>query len=160
MCVHVCPHVSMNECVSLGCECENVNSFVVNYREGSCGRMCWDLGKSSRHRPGASPEGACPAWHPAPESPGTASPQRLARPLGSFPPRSPLPGLASSCLPWAAQASRCPSISLGCRIVVMFSYQRPLTPKRNQARVRYKNQLTPGTIFPWKITKELNNSAF
>lgn len=61
---------------------------------------------------------------------------------------------------WAAQASCCLSISLGYRSMVIFFYQRPLTPKRNQVRVIYKNQLNLGTVFPWKITKELNSSAF
>ena len=86
-----------------------------------------------------------PTWHPALKSPEPASAQRQARPMGSSFSTAPCPGqqppqqaaLGCSCLLHL-------SISSGCRrgeFWGVFSYQRQLTSRRNQARVSYKINL-------------------
>ena len=157
MCTHICVWMSVCLWVVNVRLWAALQSVIMTVLEGTCTGIWGRAAVTSQ----------VPVWR-VPSLPGTRLPRAQAQPphrgwqglwAASF--SSALcPGLASSCLTWAAQASCCLSISLGCRSVVIFSYQRPLTQKRNQARVRYKNQLDLRTIFPWKITKELNNSAF
>lgn len=165
--INIC-HVSMCICVrEMGCVCVCAHMWVMStdmwaalqrlheHLEGTCAGI---LETESHQAPQA-------AWCP-PRSPGPPSPYRKASSLGSLLPRSPLPWgggpkrWSDFFLLWAAQVFCCLSISSGCKSVEIFFYQRPVTSKRNQAGVICKNQLNLGSVFPWKITKELNSSAF
>lgn len=118
------------------------------------------FGEGSRNQPVASPHGAFPGIQPLTTQAQPPCGGKEGLWAASFStalnPGEQAFHNAGFFLPWAIHAPCCLSISSGWRILGIFFYQRPLTPKRNQARVMYKNQLNLGTVF---LEKQQRNST-
>lgn len=135
-------------CVDVGYEYGYVSSFAVSRHEYSQGCTYQDSGKSSHNQSEAgalgtaSPPGSQP-WGAQNQHPHRGKQGLWAAPFSAAPCRGQQPphqaALGCSCL-------LCLSISSGCRhgeflFLFLFSYQRQLTSRRNQARVSYKINL-------------------